>query len=437
MTVDTSAIDRPAAELLDAVAAHRDGALDALENALRAAGGPLLERLPGGGCRVTFVHIGPAEHVEVASQLTMDGDGRAQSMERIAGTDVWHLSVQVSDDRLSVTYTYAVDNEYALMPVGEIIAIMQAGKGPELLKESERASRADPFNPDRLTSLLNSAVDTSGEVSYDSVLTLPGADPETWFGPSRAPGTLTDHRMRSAAFGDERTVTVYTPAGYEPGRGGYPLVLLLDGEYHVDHYPAVLDNLIEAGAIPPTVAAFVRNKDAMSRMAEMCCNPDLVRQYGDELLPWLRSRYGAGEDPARTVVAGVSYGGLGCAWLAYSRPDLFGCALPLSASFWWGMEEMFGGAEGRYAMGRDDEPAWLTRQIAAAPPRPVRFWIGIGTLETQSLPGGISMLSTNRHLRDVLIAKGYDLGYDEFPGGHEQAGWRRAFAKGLRHLLGN
>ncbi|MGW6458952.1 alpha/beta hydrolase-fold protein [Streptomyces sp. NPDC055078] len=437
MTVDTSVpTSSRAATLLDAIAAGEEGAQGALEDALREAGGPLVEPLPGGGCLVTFVHIASAEHIEVASQLTIDDEARATSMERIAGTDVWRLSVRVKDDRLSVAYYFAVDNQYTLKSVGEIMELSQAGGYVDMMLEIERTSHSDPFNPDRMVSWWSSMNPASEQVTHMSVLTLPGAAAETWFGPSRTPGTLTDHRVASAVFGDERTMTVYTPHGYEPDRGGYPLVMLLDGELHVDHYPVILDNLIEAGAIPPTVAVFVRNKDAMSRMTEMCCNPDLVRQYGDELLPWMRSAYGAGADPARTVVAGVSYGGLGSTWLAHSRPELFGSVLALSGSYWWGMKEFLGDGNGPYSMGPDDEPGWLTRQLAAEPPRPLRFWIGAGTLETQPLPGGITMLSTSRHLRDVLIAKGYDIGYDEFPGGHEEAGWRRTFADGLRFLLG-
>ncbi|MFF0445354.1 alpha/beta hydrolase-fold protein [Streptomyces sp. NPDC004609] len=434
--MDTSVTGSRAGRLLGAIAAGEDGALRALEEALREAGGPLLDPLPGGGHLVTFVHIGPAGHVEVASQLTMDAEGRSASMERIADTDVWHLSVPVADDRISVVYSFSADNRYALLPLSEIMELMQAGRYLDILNETAATAHADPFNPDRIVSGVSSMNPRAGKAVHDSVLTLPGAGTVTWFGPSRAPGTLTDHRVRSEVFGDERTVTVYTPAGYEPGRGGYPLVMLLDGEYHVDHYPAVFDNLIEAGAIPPTVVAYVRNKDEESRMVEMCCNPDLVTQYGGELLPWLRWAFGAGEDPTRTLVSGASYGGLGSAWLAHSRPDLFGLVLSLSGSFWWGQKEIFGAQDGPYAMGRDGEPQWLARQFASGPPRSTRFWVAAGTLETQPLPGGITLLSANRHLRDVLIAKGCDVRYDEFPGAHEQAGWRRTFADGLCHLLG-
>ncbi|MEU9335622.1 alpha/beta hydrolase-fold protein [Streptomyces sp. NPDC048290] len=429
------------APCLHAVARREPGALDRLTAALHAAGGPLLTPLDGGGHAVTFVHLGPATHVEVSSQLTMDADGRPAAMERIPGTDVWHLTVPVADDRLSVVYSYSVDDPYAAKSLAEVMELVQAGAYGEIVAAHLRAARHDPFNPERIMSA-HTSMTPGAERLHESVLTLPGADPEVWFGrgghTGGPRGTLTEHRVPSTVFGGDREVAVYLPEGYREGAAGHPLLLLLDGEYHLDHYPEILDNLIAAGAVPPTVVAFVRNRDTMSRMTEMCCHPDLVRQYAEELLPWLRAEFGAGRDPATTVVAGASYGGLASLWLAYRRPDLFGGVLSLSGSHWWGLKEQFGGAEGPYAMGRDGEPEWLTRQIAAEPGAPARtrFWIAAGTLETQPLPGGTSLLTANRHLRDVLTARGHEVAYDEFPGAHEQAGWRRTFARGLRYLLG-
>jgi enterochelin esterase family protein len=50
---------------------------------------------------------------------------------------------------------------------------------------------------------------------------------------------------------------------------------------------------------------------------------------------------------------------------------------------------------------------------------------------------GPSILRTNRHLRDVLVAKGYVLYYSEIAGGHEPLSWRGGLAEGLIQLIGN
>jgi len=64
--------------------------------------------------------------------------------------------------------------------------------------------------------------------------------------------------------------------------------------------------------------------------------------------------------------------------------------------------------------------------------------LDVGRFDTAPRPGSCpTILTANRHLRDVLTAKGYDLHYEEFSGGHEWLGWRGTFADGLVALLGD
>lgn len=46
-----------------------------------------------------------------------------------------------------------------------------------------------------------------------------------------------------------------------------------------------------------------------------------------------------------------------------------------------------------------------------------------------------SLLHSNRHLRDVLRAKGYEVEYSEFNGRHDHIGWRGSLSQGLVKLL--
>jgi enterochelin esterase-like enzyme len=48
--------------------------------------------------------------------------------------------------------------------------------------------------------------------------------------------------------------------------------------------------------------------------------------------------------------------------------------------------------------------------------------------------GGI--LETSRRMRDVLLAKGYEVTYRQSASGHDYADWRGTLAEGLMALIG-
>jgi enterochelin esterase-like enzyme len=49
---------------------------------------------------------------------------------------------------------------------------------------------------------------------------------------------------------------------------------------------------------------------------------------------------------------------------------------------------------------------------------------------------GGNVLETSRHMRDVLLAKGYEVHYQQFVGGHDYLSWRGTLADGLIALIG-
>ncbi|MFJ7244040.1 enterochelin esterase [Kitasatospora sp. NPDC098652] len=224
-----------------------------------------------------------------------------------------------------------------------------------------------------------------------------------------------------------RRVDVHLPAGHGHGHGAglglglgpYPVAVLLDGEMwgEVLSVGDTLDNLTADGAIPPTVALLVHTMGP-GRPEELSCNPAFVDHLADHLLPWAAREFGATDDPRRTVIAGQSAGGLTAAFAAFRRPDRFGNVLSQSGSFWWPDETEF-----------DEGSEWLTRRFAAEPRREARFYVEVGLQEWM-------LLTQNRHLRDVLTARGYEVEYREFNGGHDYACWRGGLADGLAHLLG-
>jgi enterochelin esterase family protein len=99
-------------------------------------------------------------------------------------------------------------------------------------------------------------------------------------------------------------------------------------------------------------------------------------------------------------------------------PHRFGAVLCQSGSFWW-----------KSNTPDDLEAEWLAGQFADSRRLPLRFHLQVGLDEWVNL-------QPNRHLHNVLRAKGYPVTYREFAGGHDRACWRALLADGLIDLLG-
>jgi enterochelin esterase family protein len=174
--------------------------------------------------------------------------------------------------------------------------------------------------------------------------------------------------------------------------------------------PTVLDNLIAAGEIPPVVAVLPDSLDQATRIRELSLHEPFVEFVAEELLPWANARLSIDGDPARTVVAGSSLGGLAAAFCGLRRPDVFGLVLSQS---------------GAYQLAEFRGPSLFAVEDRV----PLRFYLDAGSFELQQV-------KANLHMRDVLVAKGYDVDYRTFPGGHDFFWWRETIADGLISLLG-
>jgi enterochelin esterase-like enzyme len=170
--------------------------------------------------------------------------------------------------------------------------------------------------------------------------------------------------------------------------------------------PTVLDNLIASGSILPLVDVMISHINLDDREREMTCNPSFAEFLAQELIPWVRRQYHVTTDAARTVLGGTSVGGLAAAHAGLHHPEIFGKILSQSGAFWWKPDD-------------EIEYEWLTRQFVKSPQLPLSFYIEAGLLEAGGGDeGGVSLLVANRHLRDVLQAKGYSVHHSEFSGAH-------------------
>jgi enterochelin esterase-like enzyme len=294
-------------------------------------------------------------------------------------------------------------------------------------KDAQREATAqfDPLNPHRSSNDPNLS-------KYDlvSIAELPGAHPQEWADrrPDVATGKVEKHRFKSALLKNQRDIAIYTPANYQLADAGstpYDLLVLFDGPDYQSGIPApvILDNLIAEKRIAPLIAVLVSNAILPGRNRELSCNPQFAEFLAKELVPWVRERYQVTGDPGHVTVGGLSLGGLAAAYVAMRNPETFGNVLAQSGSFWWAPKRNEG-----------EEPNWLARQFIESPKLPLRFYLEAGIFENDISGNGGGILENTRHLRDVLRAKGYEVHYREFAGGHDFLSWRGALADGLLSL---
>jgi enterochelin esterase family protein len=242
--------------------------------------------------------------------------------------------------------------------------------------------------------------------------------------------TVRSALLKNPVFGNERPIWIYTPPSYDPAAGPYPLLVLLDGAAYVSNRfgnaLATLDNLINDGRIRPPIVLFDLGNRGGGAAGRASYGEALVK----EIMPMLRATYPISRNSADIVIGGSSGGGLAAAEIALLHSDVFGNVLSQSGAF----------------RGRDpgaEEPNSTARTYLAAPRLPIRFYLDAGLYDNVPSAGlpihdlvlDETNLMGNRHFRDVLRAKGYDVTYREVGGGHDWLHWRAMLADGLMTLL--
>jgi enterochelin esterase family protein len=338
-------------------------------------------------------------------------------MHRLADTDVWYLTLKLPK---------GARFEYALSPNDPLVL-----DGTRAVQR--RATRqADPLNPHRWDCL-----PADSKFACSSLAELPGAEPQPWIVKKKGTpeGKVETQQIKSEIQKLERSISVYTPPGYQPNGPPNPLLVLFDGPDYLDDgtaMPTTMNNLIAASKIPPTVAVLVSNV-AGRRLKDLVANPEFADFMAKELLPWVRAHYNVTKDPAQTVVGGFSAGGLAATYMGLRYPDVFGNVLSQSGAVWWSPEHDLDNLHDRDTT---SESNWMAKQFVASPKLAVKFYIEAGTFEADTTGRGSDILEASRQLRDVLLAKGCEVHYHQFVGGHDGASWRGTLADGLIALIG-
>lgn len=394
---------------------------------VKTAGAPLIEPIVGDheNMAVTFVWKGtPHTHNVLVLWLPYVGVAPDEFlMTRLGETDLWYKTIKVNR-KMRLAYTLA-PNAARLHP-------FSLGFDADAITMTAAAARPDPLNPKRYR-IDPESVDAS-EYRGQSVLEMPDAPPQPWIAqrPHVPAGRVEKHRFKSATLNNEREIAVYLPPDYSPRAQPYPLLVLFDEDSYLSLVPTptILDNLISEGRIPSAVALLIGNAPG-ARDRELPCNPEFSHALVTELLPWAHRLFHFTSDPRNTVVAGSSAGGLAAACSGLWHPEVFGNVLAQSGAFHRIP------SSGSDSTNSSPEPNWVARQFISSPKKPLRFYLDTGSAEFNATGGADAILFCTLTLRDVLRAKGYEVHFQEFEGGHDYLSWRGTLADGLIALLGN
>lgn len=255
------------------------------------------------GERATFIYLG-ADAQRVALNLdTIPGDPPFAPMERLPGTNLWHVTRQFARDDL-LDYMLAVDDPMTPLATDR-----------DIVNRVARHWRKDPLNPLQMqTAQMNV-----------SVLRMSEARPfPDWTEFRRVPrGRLVDHRLDSRELPSSgRHVWVHLPPGYD-NTLVYPLLIMHDGQWAAGplQVPAISDTLIKHGRMQPTIIAMIQSGTQEERNREYALNDRHYAFLLTELLPFLQTQYPI--DSTRVAVAGVAIGGAAAAHAALKNPTVF------------------------------------------------------------------------------------------------------------------
>jgi enterochelin esterase-like enzyme len=333
---------------------------------------------------VVFLWRGAADAVFL--RMFISGLPAAQPLERIAGSDLWILRLELPEQS-RFEYKFEVRHgdvqEWLTDPLNPLLA-------------------TDPFGT-------NSVCQGWGYVPPE--WTLPDAG-------ARA-GHIDELKVDSQELG-ARSVLIYLPARFRRTRR-YPLLVLHDGEDYLRYAQlrTVLDNLIHRLEIPPLVVALTQSPDRLREYVGCDPHADFL---ATELIPAIAARLPLESEPAARCLMGASLGAVASLHAAWRHPATFGRLLLQSGSF------VFTDI-GANRRGPVFEPVVaFMNSFRANPGRPAeRLYLSCGIYE--------SLIYENRSLVPLLQQQRMQVRYEEARDGHNWQNWRDRLRAGLTFLF--
>jgi enterochelin esterase-like enzyme len=220
---------------------------------------------------------------------------------------------------------------------------------------------------------------------------------------------------------------VYTPPGYESGRGTFPVLYLLHGASDSDaswstvgRAGFILDNLIAARKARPMIVVMPAGHTgrfsfgapgSLDRQIE-----EFVQDFVNDLKPHVEKHYRVRADRANRAVAGLSMGGAQALEIAIPRLKDYAYVGVFSSGV-FGINARRGAPAG---------PTWEERHKQALADAEAKkglklIWFATGKTDF--------LMDTSRATVKVLRAAGFEVTFKETEGGHTWLNWRNYLAE--------
>jgi predicted alpha/beta superfamily hydrolase len=161
-------------------------------------------------------------------------------------------------------------------------------------------------------------------------------------------GTVRRLVLKSAVLGEERTILVRTPRGYDTNKLRYPVLYMTDGDTHMGHTASTIEFLTGNGRLPDLIVVGVTNTDRTRDLTPAKSSQktpagelqfptsggadNFLKFFETELIPHIEHEYRV--QPYR-IFAGHSLGGLFAIHAMITKPGLFNSYIAVSPSLQW------------------------------------------------------------------------------------------------------
>jgi enterochelin esterase family protein len=255
-----------------------------------------------------------------------------------------------------------------------------------------------------------------------SLVYVPGAE---FMDPNKvAHGAVAEVPYYSTALGRYRRMHVYTPPGYEMGKGKYPVFYLLHGAgdnddawTSVGRAGFILDNLIAAKKAKPMVV--VMPAGHTSAAGGIGAMDEFGKDFVGDVMPYVESHYRVSKGRKDRAIAGLSMGGMQTMNVAFSHLEKFAYVGVYSSG-------VFGGGPRRTAGAAPAAPAavspeWEKQRLAVLDDAKLKkdlklLWFATGKEDF--------LLGTTKATLEMLKKHGFAPVYEETAGGHTWVNWR-------------